>query len=91
MPTGSGLEHSQHGADCSRVDVQLVGDLLDRDGQVALVVQAADQVLGDRHVLVVQVAPRSHQLLGQRLLGGDLRQRIEFLVVGRAAAARPSS
>ena len=54
----------------STSDVELVGDVLDLGRQIALLVEAADQILGDGHVLVSgnDGAHVDQQLFGQRLL-----------------------
>ena len=57
------LEHAQHGAHLVDRNVELVRHVLDLDCQIALVIEAADQVFGDGHVLVGQRRAHVHQQL----------------------------
>ncbi len=81
------LEHPQDGTHLIDRDAHLVCDVLDLDRQIALVVQAADEILGDGCVFVGQRGAHVHeQLFRQGLLGGNARQRVEFVIVWAAIA-----
>jgi hypothetical protein len=77
------LQRGQDRLDPRQADRQDVGDLLDRAGQVAPLVQVADQLGRDRLVLPRQDRPQvDQQPLLQRLPPGRRRERIELLGVG---------
>ena len=81
------LQYPQDGAHLVDRDIHLVRDVFDFDGQIAFVVEAADQVFGDRRVLVGQCGAHVHeQFFRQGLLRRNAGERVEFVVVGPAIA-----